>query len=395
MVFDIIKSIYTKINDADSRYILLYGGAGTGKSHTLAQFLILNYLVHNIGLYILVMRKTNPSLRITAYPLFLGLLNKFGIQYLVNKAEQTVYCNDNVVYFKSLDEPEKIKSLNLNIVWLEEATEFTYDDFIQVDLRVRRQGINKIYMTFNPTSPQHWIYTNFFDAGGALYDKSDRIKTHYKENPFLPKGYKQTLLGMKNKDEVYYKIYVLGEFASYQNIVYAENVNYVVTDFNVDEFNEIIYGLDFGYNNPTCLLKISVKDSRMYIVEELYQQQLLTKDLINLMEGRINPNSYIFCDSAEPDRIEELNRAGFNAVPAYKNVKDGIDTVKNYSPIYINSHCINLIKELRNYVWKKDTSGNNLDEPVKVYDHAVDAMRYAIATYIKDYTGDKFEIKVL
>jgi len=124
MNLDIIKSIYSKINNADNRYVLVYGGAGTGKSHTVAQFLILNYIINYTGLYMLVMRKTNPSLRITVYPLFLDLLNKFNIPYLVNKSEQVVYCNDNVIYFKSLDEPEKIKSLNLNIVWLEETTEF-------------------------------------------------------------------------------------------------------------------------------------------------------------------------------------------------------------------------------------------------------------------------------
>jgi len=252
--------------------------------------------------------------------------------------------------------------------------------FVQVDLRVRRPDVNKIYMTFNPTSPQHWIYTNFFD--NTKKNNVNIIKTYYKQNPFL------------DKDETYYKIYVEGEFVNYENIIFMENLNYVITDFEY-EFNEIIYGLDFGYSNPTCLLKIGIKDCKMYIIEELYKQQLLTKDLIKIMEGRVNVNSFIFCDSAEPDRIEELNRSGFNAIPAYKNVKDGIDIIKSISPVYINSRCVNTIKELRNYVWKRDKNNKSLDEPLKVYDHAIDAMRYAIATYVKEYTGDRFEIKLL
>jgi phage terminase large subunit len=389
----VIKGLYKKIIDADKRYVLIYGGAGTGKSHTLAQFIVLEYIVKNQGLKLLVMRKTNPSLRITTYPLITQILYDLKIPFIHNKSEQFVICNRNQIYFKSLDEPEKIKSLNLNIAWLEEATEFTFSDFVQVDLRIRREGINKMFMTFNPTSPQHWVYKSFFENKNYA-DRTDIIKTHYTENPFLSKEYINTLLKMIDIDQTYYKIYVEGEFATYENIVYEENKNYVILDNDKIEFNEIVYGLDFGYNNPTCLLQLGIKDNNYYVIDEVYKQHLITSDLISLMTSKVDKNKFIFCDSAEPDRIEELNRAGFNAVPAYKDVRSGIDIVKSKSPVYINSKCVNLIKELHNYVWKRNANGQSLEEPVKVNDHAVDALRYAIASYTKQYGGD-FAIEVI
>jgi phage terminase large subunit len=87
----------------------------------------------------------------------------------------------------------------------------------------------------------------------------------------------------------------------------------------------------------------------------------------------------IFCDNAEPKTIEELRRAGYNAKPADKDVREGIRKVKG-QPLYITEKSVNLIKEIRSYKWKTDKDGKVLDEPIKFNDHAIDALRYAIFT---------------
>jgi phage terminase large subunit len=83
----------------------------------------------------------------------------------------------------------------------------------------------------------------------------------------------------------------------------------------------------------------------------------------------------IYADSAEPDRIEEINRAGWTCYPANKDVKMGIDVVKR-QVLYITKDSLDLIKEIRNWSYRKDRDGNVLEEPSKVMDHLMDSLRY-------------------
>lgn len=135
------------------------------------------------------------------------------------------------------------------------------------------------------------------------------------------------------------------------------------------------------------MIKIGIKDNEYWIIDELYETKLTNADLIEKMKARgISGNDYIYADSAEPNRIEELNRAGFMVFPAEKSVKDGIDFVKRQK-LYIYKHCQNTIREIQNYKWKEDKDGNVLDEPVKFMDHSLDAIRYAMYTHNKRYNN--------
>jgi phage terminase large subunit len=151
---------------------------------------------------------------------------------------------------------------------------------------------------------------------------------------------------------------------------------------NVDE---IVYGVDFGYNNPSVVVKVGVKDGKsIYVHEELYESHLTNQDLINKLKSIVtNRNKIMKCDCEDPARIEELCRAGFNARACMKgknSVKDGIDNVKMLK-VYVTKSSINIEKERRNYKWKTDKDGHVLDEPVKFSDHAMDAIRYAIGDF--------------
>ena len=150
-----------------------------------------------------------------------------------------------------------------------------------------------------------------------------------------------------------------------------------------EQFDEIIYGLDFGYNNPSALVEIGIRDENAYILSELYESKLTNADLIEKLKSLIaNKNAPVYADAAEPQRIEEITRAGFNIHPADKSVKDGIDYVKRQK-ILISPECDNAIAEFNTYKWKEDRNGNVLDEPVKFRDHLMDAMRYALYTHSK------------
>jgi phage terminase large subunit len=293
------------------------------------------------------------------------------------------------ILFLGIDDPEKLKSISgITSIWVEEATELSSDDWTQVDLRLRGKTKNykQIILTFNPVSANHWIKKRFFDS----QIKSKIVQSTYKDNRFIDSEYKQVLEHLKDEDEEYYKIYARGEWGTHGNFIYS---NWTILK-DVPDMDEIIYGLDFGYNNPSACLKIGIKDGEYYIFDEIYRTHLTNSDLIELLKPFAGKGT-IYADSAEPNRIEEIQRAGFNIFPADKDVKDGIDFVKRQK-LLVDPKCANTLKEIEGYKWKQDKDGNSLDEPVKFADHAMDAMRYAIYTHSKGANSEivlkKYEV---
>jgi phage terminase large subunit len=148
----------------------------------------------------------------------------------------------------------------------------------------------------------------------------------------------------------------------------------------------VFYGLDFGYNVASALVRITIADGVAYVKEMLYKTRLTTSDLITELQNlALKRTDEIFCDAAEPKTIEELYRAGFNVKPADKDVTEGIRKVKSY-PLFIEKNSTNIIAEIKKYKWKVDKNEVVLDEPDKENDHVMDAMRYAIFTKSKTPT---------
>jgi len=354
------------------RINVIYGGAGSGKSYSIAQ-LFIRRLYEEENIRMLVLRKTLPALRITAYQLVLDLLREYDLPFTLNKSEMLIRNGTNEILFKSLDDPEKIKSYEGNYLWIEEATEITYEDFTQLNLRLRRKNqnnINQMYLTFNPISRFHWLNTQLIES-----TREDIAIHHstYKDNPFLSREYIAELEGLT--DENFYKVYTLGEFGELKNIIYT---NYNIEDLPTN-YESTIYGLDFGFNNPTALLEVNIKDNEYYERELLYETHLTNQDLIGKLKSLIRSDCTIYADSAEPARIEEISRAGFDIRSADKSVKDGIDFIKSQR-IHIDRNSPNLIAEKHGYKYREDRNGNIFDEPVKFRDHLMDCERYAIYT---------------
>jgi phage terminase large subunit len=147
--------------------------------------------------------------------------------------------------------------------------------------------------------------------------------------------------------------------------------------------DETIYGLDFGFNNPTALLEVGIKDQEYYLTQKLYRTKLTNTELIQQLEQlKINKSAVIYADSAEPARIQEILQAGYNIHQAEKNVKDGIDYCKN-CVFYTCVENEDLNKERQSYRWRENKLGQILDEPEKFDDHLMDALRYAVYTYAR------------
>jgi phage terminase large subunit len=206
------------------------------------------------------------------------------------------------------------------------------------------------------------------------------IHSTYKDNPFLSKKYIKILEDLEFIDDALYQIYALGKWAQLPDIIYR---NYVEAPCD-GIFDEIWYGLDFGFNHPTALVQMGMRGGELYVKELIYKSHMTNRDLIDEM-GRleIDTRSPMYADSAEPARIEEIYRAGYNIHPAEKKVDDGIDSVKRHK-LHIDPGSVNLLKERMTYKWMTDKNGNTLDKPVKFNDDCMDAMRYGIYTHLID-----------
>jgi len=368
------------LTTTDKRVNVLYGGAGSGKSYSVAQLLAF-HLVTQRDLIILVVRKTGPALSITCWPMLRGILNAWGVPYNENKVERTVEYNGNIVYFRGLDDPEKIKSFEANLIWAEEATELTPADFNQLDLRLRRNHPvlpNRMYLTFNPIDAYHWCVVDLVENDKKPADerRDDVAVMHsnYRDNPYLPASTIKNLKSLEKRDLNFYRIYTLGEPGVLENLIYS---HWEVTE-TMPSREPDSYGLDFGFNDPTVLVAQWREDGVYHVKELLYASGMTNVDLIKWFEDSdLDPSVPIYADPSRPDQIEDLIRAGFNVHPAKTKVKDGIDYVKGHQ-LRIHEYASNLLKEIRGYKYREMKDGRVLDEPVDFMDHAMDAMRYAI-----------------
>jgi phage terminase large subunit len=275
--------------------------------------------------------------------------------------------NGSYIEFFGLEDASKARGPGRNILFVNEANLITKQAFDQLDMRTT----DRVITDLNPADFDCWAY--------KVADGTDAIKIHstYIDNTYLSELQRRVIEAYKDADPMMWKVFGLGERGASEGLIYT---HYQLTD-NIPD-GEVVYGLDFGFNVPTALVRVTLDEGAAYVKELLYEPKLTTNDLVEkLKELAITGYDEIFCDAAEPKTIEELYRNGFNAKPADKDVTEGIRKVKSQR-LFINGE--NLHKELKGYKWKEDKDGNILDEPVKMNDHLADAMRYAIFTKLKN-----------
>jgi phage terminase large subunit len=375
--------IFERNAASTARVVINVGGARSSKSYSILQLLAVRFL-SRFPYRCLITRKTGPALKASAYASMIDILATAGMldRVIHNKTDRTLQYKGNLIAFISIDDPQKIKSTEWNDVFLEEANEFTYEDYIVLKTRLSAPAPkghrNQMFLAFNPSDEHGYIHTRV-----EAEPDVEVIHSTYRDNPFLAREYIEILEGLASEDPTYHKIYALGEYATPTGIIYPVWTQVDELPVNPDE---TIYGVDFGFNVQAGLVRIDLKDGAAACDELLYKTHLTNTELIAQVKDLIGLTSDpLYCDAAEPDRIEEFAQAGFNVFPADKDVAFGIDTVKKHK-LQVTKRSANMITELRAYKWKVDRAGNVLDEPVKFKDHLMDAMRYALHTH----TGARF-----
>lgn len=291
-----------------------------------------------------------------------------------NRTDQiyTFPATGSYIEFFGADDGKRVRGPGRKILYVNEANLLSRDTYIQLALRTQEQ----IFMDFNPADEYSYVYEVADRPGNKLI-----ISTYKNNRANLSKEQIEEIESLEGLDENLWRVFGLGQRGTSSETIYT---HWKLVD-EMPNRGERIRGQDFGYNVESALVDIEIYEGGIYIDELLYETKLTTSDLIErYKELGLTKSIQTYCDAAEPKTIEEIVRAGYNAIGADKDVTEGIRKVKSM-PIYITKRSVNILKEIRSYKWKVNKDGKVLDEPVKFNDHLMDAIRYAIFTHLTGF----------
>ena len=356
----------------EDRIAILQGGTRSGKSYAAIQYLITKAL-ENPGVLISVVRKSFPSLRISAMRDFKTILKEWDLWEENNwYASENSYTFDNgsSIEFLSVQDSERRKGTKRTYLFIDEANELNYEDYFQLSIRTT----DKIILAYNPSFPtNHWIFQQVL-----THPEAKRYITTYQDNPFLDDVLVKEIERLEHTSPSYWKVYGLGLEGVVEGLIF-DNVE--VVDM-IPETSELMgYGIDFGYSNdPTALVALWKTEEGILFDEICYMKGLLSNQIANFIRAAYNQwgRKEVIADSSDPRLIEEIFRNGINIKPAVKgpdSILAGIDTMKQYK-IFLTKKSENLIDEFYSYTFKKDKNEQFLNEPIDTNNHAIDACRY-------------------
>lgn len=386
------NSAYIPLLHNKSEFLHLCGGAGSGKSRFEAQKEIaLSYM--RTRRKTLVVRKVFNTLKDSCYSELKSVIYDWGLEddfeMLRNPLSVKNRLTEVEFLFRGFDDPEKIKSVTgVDRVWYEEATESdSKDELDQLRLRLRGFQDVQITLSYNPINVFHYLNTEYHEKGDPRHYIH---RSTYRDNEKLlavNPEYGEYIESTKTTNPAYYKVYGLGEWGqNLEGLVYPDYTT--VTEMPDVQF----YGLDFGFNDPTALTAHAVADNftshkKDFFWKELIYESHLTSEMLITRMNQLNVSKRlpIICDSARPEMIADIRKAGFNAKACEKykgSVLDGINRVKTFN-IKIQAGSKNLFREIQNYAWLEKDGTFRDDEPKDAINHLMDAGRYASETQNK------------
>ena len=398
-----VNKKYAPIATDDSRYFIITGGRGSGKSFSVNLMLVL--LTYEAGHTILFTRYTLASAYISIIPEFIDKLETLKIfsDFRVTKDEIRNKRSGSKIVFKGLktssgDQTANLKSLQGVTTWvMDEAEELMDEDiFDKIDLSVRQQNKrNRVMLILNPTTKEHWIYNRFFqDKGvqeGLNVSKGNTtyIHTTYKDNlENLSESYIQQIENIRQRRPEKYKHQMLGGWLSK-----AEGV--IFTNWKVGQFKKVgvsVFGQDYGFASDESTLietNIDTANKIIYLKECFYIKGLTTSEIASLNLKHAN-TELIVGDSAEPRLLSEVKAKGCNIVKSIKgqgSITYGISLLQDYD-LVVEENSINLIKELNNYCWLERKSNTPIDK----WNHLLDAVRYAVSYQLQNPNRGKYHV---
>jgi phage terminase large subunit len=394
---------YVPLFQGNTRYYIITGGRGSGKSFGVTLFL--NNLTYEKHHKVLFTRYTMSSAHSSIIPEFVEKIDVMGAQddFRVTRDEIVNQNTESGIMFKGIktasgNQTAALKSLaGVSTFVVDEAEELVDEDvFDKIDLSVRTQKVqNRVILILNPTTKEHWIYKRFFEArnieGGfnGVYGDTTYIHTDYKDNKEnLPQSFLQSIYEMKLKRPDKYEHQILGGWLEKMSgTVYTNwgKANYV-------ELNKTCFGQDFGWSQDlTTLVKVSVDDFKKEIyVKEMFGKAGMQTSAIARKNRMHAGSGLIVADNHEPRLIKELKESGCNIVGAKQprgSIISGIALLQDYR-ILVDPQSHGIIRELNHYTWKEKGS-----VPIDKYNHFLDALRYASMFLVQNRNKGTYTIR--
>ena len=396
-----------RFHKSKAKYRLLAGGFATGKTTTLCLEVLKECFRFN-GNYGVLGRKDLQELKSTTLK---ELLDVCPPQLIKNHNKQDrvlEFINGSQIYYMNLDDSreavEKIKSLNLGFVAIDQLEEINEAVFLAFQGRLRRHYSNRnFFATCNPAG-HDWLWDKWKNNPQEGYELFEAITL---ENIYLPKDYVAELLGYPER---WVKRYVYCSWDDFEGIVYGEFIEkkHKIPFYQPSESENKYISLDYGFRNPTAIGFWCVDfdgTARMY--NEYYETGKLISE-ISASIKEIDPDWEKTLKIADPsifavkhDGIsvaDEFAKYGIYFIPADNSVAQGINRVNELfkqDKLLIGENCFNWFKEQGNYKWKEIKAGqirNEYEEPTKKDDHLMDQTRYFV-NYI--FSPGKKEEKII
>ena len=289
------------------------------------------------------------------------------------RTPKTTYTFDggSKIEFLTVDTYGKAHGPRRDVLFVNECNNLSFNIVDQLIVRTREI----VWLDWNPVS-EFWFYTDFKDKRDDL----DFITLTYLDNEALDEGTKKEIESRRER-KGWWKVYGLGELGETEGKIYRdwEIIDEVPRNARLER-----YGLDFGYSNdPSALVGVYYYDGGYIWDEVIYQKGLSNKQIADVINNQFQ--SIIVADSAEPKSIDEIKMYGVNIIATPKgkdSVNNGIQLVQD-NKISVTRRSVNIIKEYRNYLWETDKNGKILNKPEGIWNHAMDAGRYAMSSIIK------------
>ena len=393
---------YKPLIENDTRYFVVTGGRGSGKSFEVGAFV--SALSFESGHKILFTRQTMTSAHLSIIPEFQEKIDLLEANHIfdINKAEIKNKRSNSEIIFKGIktssgDQTANLKSLQGVTTWiLDEAEELINEDiFDKINLSIRQKGIqNRIILILNPATKEHWIYKRFFESEGVeagfngIKGNTTYIHTTYQDNlDNLDESFINEINKIKDTNPKKYEHVILGGWLNKaEGVVFT---NWRFGDFNPNQL-QTSFGMDFGFSiDPDALAEIAIdKDNkRIYVKEHIYDRGLKTHVLAELIKDRAG-NKLIIADSAEPRLIDDLKHLGINIIPVKKGtIESGIVRMQDYE-IIVEENSSNIAKEFNNYCYLNKASKLYIDN----WNHIIDAIRYNVIYNLDNPNKGKYFI---
>lgn len=390
-----IPKFYPYLLDYSHRWEFWVGSAGSGKSYTICQKLIIRCCKEPIR--VLVCRRYGTTLRNTCFSLFKEVLAKWKLtQYVkIKETDMSItFPNGSQIIMTGLDEETKLLSLNnISTIWVEEAYEVPESILTQLNLRMRGQADNQqLILSWNPISKNSYLYNFTVENPPA---NSIYIHSTYKDNCFLNKEYIEALDEMAIRNPAKYRVYGLGEWG-------VDTEGLVITNWKMETFDAMALaaqglehrcGCDLGWIDKSAIIDTlyDKENHTIYVFNEFYKSGCQLSELADAIKKMGLAKSKLYVDAAEPRSIQYFKNEGINATACAKgkdSVKAGLMFLQD-NLIIVHPKCKNFITELENFSYKKSKqTGEWTEETTHEWSHAIDACRYG---YSDIYTNTKLK----